>query len=701
MGAYFGLSPIVAISGVSCPIITLNSLQTQVICVVPPGQGQSRFVQVQVSSQLSNTLTTFSYNGPTLTSIIPSSGPTLGGSILTIFGVSLGTSGTVQIGGASCPVLTENHTMITCTIPPGQGINLNVVVIVSSLSSASGYIPTYSYNPPTILSVSPLTGPTSGGITLTVNGTNFGISGYVVVGSSTCVSSGGVVAHSLILCTLPAGSGAQSLFVQVGSLSSAPVTFTYDPPIISNIFPTSGPTSGGTTLTIFGQSFGTSGIITIGGVVCPILPSTYTQASIQCQLPVGQGANLPVVLSSGSLNSPPYFFSYAAPVISSLSPNTGPTSGNIPITITGNSFGSIGSVTIGGNVCILTGAGYTQTSIQCILPQGTGLNQAVLVNCSDQINAPVSFNYNAPTLVSVSPVTVPTVGGSNITISGSNFGGAFGNAQVTLGGRPCIIASITHFQLVCTAPSGSLMAPKIVLTVSGQSSNSLSIGFIQPSIVQVSGCPSTPSSNALATSDCSIIGASVISISGSNFGSNLTSGFPVVSVAAANCPVISFNDTLITCQLPARPIGGFFLTVVVTVVTQSGSANLVSYQGPEIFPLTISINGGATSSAISAVSTSDTSLVSFQGKNFGSSPLIYYGPSGSSNLTSYFSCTFVSISGGSSQTVTCRLNGGIGSGLVFQVYFVCVLFFYIFLFYYYYYYYFYDYYLVLFFCHLF
>lgn len=115
----------------------------------------------------------------------------------------------------------------------------------------------------------------------------------------------------------------------------------------------------GTTLTLTGLSFGTSGSVTIGGSVCPILPNTYTQTQILCQLPAGQGTNLAVVITSGSSTSPPYYFSYSPPVITSISPSTGPTAGSTAVTILGTSFGSSGVVTIGG--------GFENIHLACLL----------------------------------------------------------------------------------------------------------------------------------------------------------------------------------------------------------------------------------------------------------------------------------------------------------------------------------------------
>src|SRR5262249_13833405 len=155
--------------------------------------------------------------------------------------------------------------------------------------------------------------------------------------------------------TTPVGAG-KSNPVQVvvsGQASNTNIVFNYDGPQITNVQPSTGPTSGGTTLTISGQSFGTTGIVQVGGNSCPLLPNTYTQSQVQCQLPVGEGVNQTVVLTTSNTPSNSWPFNYIGPTLTSVVPSNGPTAGNVPIVISGNNFGvaAFGVATVGGLVC--------------------------------------------------------------------------------------------------------------------------------------------------------------------------------------------------------------------------------------------------------------------------------------------------------------------------------------------------------------
>jgi hypothetical protein len=58
------------------------------------------------------------------------SGSPAGGIALTVIGSSLGTVGSVSVGGKGCPVTSHGHSQIVCTLPSGVGTQ-SVVVAVS------------------------------------------------------------------------------------------------------------------------------------------------------------------------------------------------------------------------------------------------------------------------------------------------------------------------------------------------------------------------------------------------------------------------------------------------------------------------------------------------------------------------------------------------------------------------------------------
>ena len=96
------------------------------------------------SGSLSNGFTVTG-NAPTLASITPSSGPTSGGTAVTIVGTNFVSGGSfgVKIGGASAPSVTwVNSTHITAVTPAGTAGTQNVVITNNDGQTATG---TYTY----------------------------------------------------------------------------------------------------------------------------------------------------------------------------------------------------------------------------------------------------------------------------------------------------------------------------------------------------------------------------------------------------------------------------------------------------------------------------------------------------------------------------------------------------------------------------
>ena len=70
---------------------------------------------------------------------------------------------------------------------------------------------------------------------------------------------------------------------------------------------------------------------------------------------------------------------------------------------------------------------------------------------------------------SVSPTTGVTSGNFVLTITGRNFGTS---ATVTVGGQPCPVISDANATITCTVPAGSAGNLPLVVTVSGQTTQS-------------------------------------------------------------------------------------------------------------------------------------------------------------------------------------------------------------------------------------
>src|SRR5207244_315873 len=131
-------------------------------------------------SSATNTGDQFTYlaPAPTVTAIDPTSGPTAGGTAITITGTSFDTGpATVTVGGTGATgVSVVSATQITATTPAHAARLAAAAVTVSGQPSAANPGDQYTYlapPPPTVSGVSPTSGPAAGGTPITITGTNF------------------------------------------------------------------------------------------------------------------------------------------------------------------------------------------------------------------------------------------------------------------------------------------------------------------------------------------------------------------------------------------------------------------------------------------------------------------------------------------------------------------------------------------------
>ena len=520
----------------------------------------------------------------------------------------------------------------------------------------------YHYAPPTISSISPNHCPTAGGTVITLNGTSFGFQNKstitVLPGTSVCVIT--LLNHTYATCIMPPGQGSVYLSMTVDGVTNlSPFPFTYDPPILSTLYPQLPDCAGGSNLTIVGQNFGSSGSVavwvTIGATLTKSACSpqyTYNNTAIVCVVPAGQGANQSVYVTSGqSVNLQPAQLSYLPPNVQSVSPSTYDTGGSAVMTISGTSFGTLGSVTIGGISCPLTGVGYSNTVIQCVLPVGQGANQTVFVTASAQLSSPSGlFSYTAPNVTSVAPQ-----GGMGSNIQVTLAGTSFGNGSVSsvyISGQQCVVAAGAWAQkrITCTAPVGQGLYNPVYVNVSGQLSNTQYFSY-SPVIANVSA-----PAGAVPTA-----GGVLINVTGI--------GFSTASVAAATvyigqsaCPVLQQSNTWVTCTLPA---GGGTVAVIVSVLGLNSSAFSFSYDPPSLYSLSPTI--GATVGG---------TLLSLWGLNFGSSPTatvngVSCTVTGAHNNT--FLMCVVPNGSGSSNAVIVSSGGGLYTAALYFAYYPPVI----------------------------
>ncbi|MBS0590492.1 MAG: IPT/TIG domain-containing protein, partial [Proteobacteria bacterium] len=159
----------------------------------------------------------------------------------------------------------------------------------------------------------------------------------------------------------------------------------------------------------------------------------------------------------------------AAPTASSLTPIGGPITGGTSVTIAGTNFVTgATTVTIGGNVIPAGSVTVNSaTSLTFATPAHAAGNVAVTVSTVGGTSAavPGGYTYAAPpTISNLSPNSGGTVGGTSVTITGTNLAGA---TSVTFDGLAATIVTNTATQIVANTPAHALGVVDVSVTTAG------------------------------------------------------------------------------------------------------------------------------------------------------------------------------------------------------------------------------------------
>lgn len=364
----------------------------------------------------------------------------------------------------------------------------------------SGAANVWCDNPgPTLTSINPTQGVATQTTPVTLTGLDFSTAKAVPTVTFGGVPATGVtvVSDTSITCNAPTGTQGASVNVvvtQEGASDTLFGAFTYVGMTVTSINPSSGPASGGTSVTLSGALFATDGstAVTFGGVPASI--GSVTSSTIVCTAPAGSVGSTVTVAVTGNTGADSLVsaYTYVGMSLTSLNPSSGPSGGGTSVTLTGTLFATDGStsVTFGGASAGLTSV--TSTTIVCVSPAGTnGATVDVQVsgnNGSDSLLG--AFTYQSVSIVSVSPATANFTTGAIGTINLTN-GTNLGDTTILLGGQPATVltanASTATFTIAAVAaPTGDAL--DVMITNSSGTDTVVGAFTYSPGLItQVSG----------------------------------------------------------------------------------------------------------------------------------------------------------------------------------------------------------------------
>ncbi len=241
-GGNFQAGAIVDLGDAEATAVTFVS-SSQLTITTPANETGSVKVKVQnPDGQVAVLANGFTFLGqPAIATVMPVAGSTSGNTQVAIGGAGFEAGATVTFGGSPATNVTVAANNIGCRTPSGSAGAVDVVVTnPNTLSDTAAAAYTYVPDPdPTIDSVSPDAGPTSGGTSVSITGGNFLSGAAVHVGQAadgtggTPLASVTVVSSSRIDAVMPAAS-AGSFAITVTNPTGAAVrvadAYTYQAP---------------------------------------------------------------------------------------------------------------------------------------------------------------------------------------------------------------------------------------------------------------------------------------------------------------------------------------------------------------------------------------------------------------------------------------------------------------------------------------
>jgi hypothetical protein len=297
------------------------------------------------------------------------------------------------------------------------------------------------------------------------------------------INDGAVQAYATsTTVTLPGPNGSKSVLVryrnQAGMWSgvySASINLAV-PPHLSSDTPVSGSTAGGTSVTLSGSWLTGAIAVDFGATSASFTVANDSTITATAPAQPAGPVNITVTTTSGISNAVTYTYVTPAPNVSKVAPDAGPLGGGQTVTITGANFTGATGVSFGGTPA----ASFTVVSATKITAK-TPAHVAGVVNVQVTTLAGTSTAVTAdrytyvprPTVTSVSPSSGTHLGGTTLTITGTNFASTSTVVFGTTAGTSVVVVSST--KITVHSPAHAIGTVDVHVKTAGGTSASTTV----------------------------------------------------------------------------------------------------------------------------------------------------------------------------------------------------------------------------------
>jgi RHS repeat-associated protein len=303
---------------------------------------------------------------------------------------------------------------------------------------------------PIIGSLSPNSGQV--GTLLTISGLNFGST----QGTSTLTFNGAPTAplswsDNQITVNVPVTAVTGPVKVRVNNVDSNARTYYVPTPKVTALAPLGD--RAGTQVTISGSAFQAQqrdSMVTFNGTPAAIV--TWSDTQIIAIVPSGATSGSVRVLVNGIESNTNYVFNVVNPIVDRLEPASAAVNGTISIKGSGFGTANVNSSVRFNNIAAQVSS-WTDTSISVTVPTGASSGTVTVALFNAVSNGAPFALLGAPSITSITPDNGPS--GTDVTVSGTNFGPTQSTSTIAFSGVPADVTSWSNTQIIARVPAAA------------------------------------------------------------------------------------------------------------------------------------------------------------------------------------------------------------------------------------------------------